>query len=198
MMKVYIYFLHKDNNIPFYIGKTINPLERLLEHKREKHPDSIMEIIDEVSEDDYMFWESHYIWLFKSWGFDLENKNFGGGGSIGGKPKHTPQSKQNIGNKNKKPKPAGYKETIKDLMKNGLAQKISESNKGISRNKGRKITWDNSKPLKIYEQYDINGNFIKRFIGYKDFENTDININGVYRAIKENKTYKKYYWKKIN
>jgi len=195
---VFIYYLHKGDNIPFYIGKTINPQNRLKEHKSKKYLHSILEIIDEVNEEDYIFWESHYISLFKSWGFILENKNNGGGGGKGGHSKHTEESKKSIGNKNRKPKPIGYKEKLKDLMKNGLSKKISESNKGISRNKGRKITWDNSKPSKIYEQYDINGNFIKKFIGYKDFENTLFNINGVYRAIKENKIYKEYYWKKLN
>jgi hypothetical protein len=37
-------------------------------------------IIDEVEDNEWKFWEKHYISLFKSWGFKLKNKNNGGGG----------------------------------------------------------------------------------------------------------------------
>jgi hypothetical protein len=139
MMKVYIYFLHRGDDIPFYIGKTINPKGRLSEHKREKYPNSIMEIIDEVNEEDYIFWESHYIWLFRSWGFNLENKNFGGGGDIGGKPKHTEESKMTIGEKNKgwipseeiKEKTGKAAKQRWEVNKEELSKKIKEGREGI-------------------------------------------------------------------
>jgi hypothetical protein len=132
---VFIYYLHKGDNIPFYVGKTIDPFERLSEHKREKHPDSVLEIIDEVSEEDYIFWESHYISLFKSWGFILENKNDGGGGC----PHHTKESKLLISEKNKGWVPSkemrisvgkAAKQRWND-NKEELSKKISENRKGI-------------------------------------------------------------------
>jgi hypothetical protein len=70
-----IYVLEK-NSIPFYIGKTSSSKSRFNSHKRDY--DCEIFIIDEV--DDWKFWEKHYISLFKSWGFKLENKNNGGGG----------------------------------------------------------------------------------------------------------------------
>ena len=41
-----------------------------------------MIIIDEV-EEDWEFWEKHYISLYKSWGFNLTNKSIGGQGKPG-------------------------------------------------------------------------------------------------------------------
>jgi len=74
---IYIYVLEK-NNIPFYIGKTKNPKSRLNKHKK-IHSCEVF-IIDNITDDEWKFWEKHYISLFKSWGFILENKNNGGGG----------------------------------------------------------------------------------------------------------------------
>lgn len=75
--KTLIYILTK-NGIPFYVGKTIN-MTRKYSHKY-KYPNSVFEVIDEVSSDEWKFWESHYISLYRSWGFILVNKNSGGGG----------------------------------------------------------------------------------------------------------------------
>ena len=72
-----------------YVGKTKNPSDRLKGHIKEsykkntyknnwvnglitKNNTPIMEIIDEV-EENWQFWESFYIYLFKSWGFKLTN-----------------------------------------------------------------------------------------------------------------------------
>jgi hypothetical protein len=74
-----IYILER-NGIPFYIGKTIQDIKkRFLSHKDKKLNSEIYEI-DKVSDDKWRFWESWYIEVFKSWGFELENKNNGGGG----------------------------------------------------------------------------------------------------------------------
>jgi hypothetical protein len=83
-MTTIIYYLHKGDNIPFYIGKTINPKDRKYQHKNTFGKDTILEEIDEVPTDNWLFWETFYISLFKSWGFNLQNQNDGGGGSIGG------------------------------------------------------------------------------------------------------------------
>jgi hypothetical protein len=87
-MSVKIYYLENDG-IPFYIGKTTrnNDRQRLYAHRcsKQQRIDNLV-IIDEVNDLEWRFWESHYIWLFRSWGFILENKNFGGGG-----PTHMPE-----------------------------------------------------------------------------------------------------------
>lgn len=93
-MKVSIYYLHKGDNIPFYIGKSKNPNSRKAEHKW-KNKGGVkpkMVILEEVNGDEWKFWEKWYICLFQSWGFILENKNEGGGGVIS----HTEDSKQKI------------------------------------------------------------------------------------------------------
>tara|TARA_R110000737_G_scaffold329844_1_gene345215 strand:+ start:173 stop:694 length:522 start_codon:yes stop_codon:yes gene_type:complete len=79
-MKSFIYYLHKGDNIPCYIGKTKNkPKYRLTSHRRiKKQPLYEIEVIDEV--EDWRFWETYYIQLFTGWGFKLENGNKGGGG----------------------------------------------------------------------------------------------------------------------
>lgn len=84
-----IYYLHRGDNIPFYIGKTVSENSRRSHHQNKLGKNIILEVIDDVPSNEWKFWEKHYISLFKSWGFSLENKNEGGGGSIGGIPKPT-------------------------------------------------------------------------------------------------------------
>jgi len=79
-----IYYLHKGDNIPFYVGKTISESARKSHHRNKFGKDVLLEVIDEVPTREWKYWEEFYIWLFKSWGFLLENKNNGGGGNIGG------------------------------------------------------------------------------------------------------------------
>jgi hypothetical protein len=80
--KIKIYSLEK-NNIPFYIGKTINSLNRRLSnHKKIFGNDISISPVDECTVYDWRFWEEYYISLFKSWGFNLKNKNNGGCGPV--------------------------------------------------------------------------------------------------------------------
>jgi hypothetical protein len=79
-----IYYLHRGNNIPFYIGKTISEQDRKYHHRNKLGKDVILEVIDEVPTEEWRYWEEFYILLFKQWGFKLENKNNGGCGNIGG------------------------------------------------------------------------------------------------------------------
>lgn len=103
---VLIYFLTK-NNIPFYVGKTTLHFCKKREYKhKEKYGFNIkMEIIEEVEYQNWKFWECYWIEQFKQWGFQLENKNKGGGGCI----KMPEISKRLIGDKNRKPKPINFK-----------------------------------------------------------------------------------------
>ena len=78
---VYIYFLHKGNNIPFYVGKTKDIKVRQTNHRNKKNDQSIkLEVLDEVQENEWKYWECYWIEQFKQWGFDLKNGNRGGGG----------------------------------------------------------------------------------------------------------------------
>jgi group I intron endonuclease len=80
-MKVYIYCLFDENEIPIYIGKTKNSLiKRESQHqKRLKQKVNIFEL-DFVDEIDWKRWECFWIEQFKIWGFNLYNQNKGGGG----------------------------------------------------------------------------------------------------------------------
>jgi hypothetical protein len=74
----YIYILEK-NGIPFYVGKTTTLPQRKSHHKKYKEQDLFF-IIDKVEDNEWKFWECYWIEQFKVWGFELENKNNGGGG----------------------------------------------------------------------------------------------------------------------
>jgi hypothetical protein len=161
---IQIYFLHRGDNIPFYIGETSKPLKsRLSHHKRKLGKEVLIEQLDIVSLDSWRFWESWYIELFKSWGFSLTNKNKGGGGSDKGVSKHTPESKFKIGESRRG-----------KTLTNETKLKQSKSNTGISRNKGNNfasgyIRSEQSKKnisqnlQKVISQYNLNGEFIQEF-----------------------------------
>lgn len=104
MNRVYIYILidPKDNKVK-YVGKTCSVSKRYSAHindKRKSHKRSwivslakeglkpIIEVIDEVSKDNWQLWEQHYISLYKSWGFKLTNHplRLGGEGFNKGNP----------------------------------------------------------------------------------------------------------------
>jgi len=79
-MKTIIYYLHRGDKVPFYVGKTKNqPNKREKSHQKRLNDYSIiLEVIDKV--DDWRYWEKHYITLFKNLGHILINQNSGGGG----------------------------------------------------------------------------------------------------------------------
>jgi hypothetical protein len=92
---VKIYYLHLGDNIPIYVGKTKNNLKkRLREHKiKIKNSNLIIEMLEEVDERGWKFWECYWIEQFTSWGFDLKNQNMGGGGPN----QHSHKVKKQIG-----------------------------------------------------------------------------------------------------
>ena len=114
--KTYIYCLEKDN-IPFYIGKACNVVNRLSSHRKTYGIDVILYIIDECnnSKNEWKFWECYWIQQFKQWGFELTNQNNGGGGPT-----------------------QWTKELINSEFNQNRKLKISENNKGKTRNKGKK------------------------------------------------------------
>jgi len=109
MKSTFIYSISDENEIVRYIGKSNNPRRRLYQHineksnihkynwiksiiKREKSP--IVNIVDEVPENEWEFWEQYWISQFKSWGFNLLNATDVGEGAIN--YKHTSESKQKM------------------------------------------------------------------------------------------------------
>lgn len=80
-MTTIYYLTNLNNDLPFYIGKSVNCDSRLYSHKKTYGKNIKMVKIDLVKNKEWLFWEKHYISLFKSWGFNLLNQNNGGGGS---------------------------------------------------------------------------------------------------------------------
>jgi len=147
---IYIYYLCREDDVPFYIGKTQNSLNlRLNDHTYKKEKGLKINIIDEVYTSEWQFWEKHYISLFKSWGFKLDNKNNGGGGPIGGY-NLTQETKNKIGFSNSKPKPEGFGDKI-SKAKTGVPLPLGTGDK-ISKTKGKLVT-----------QFDKNNNKINSF-----------------------------------
>lgn len=164
-----IYVLEK-NNIPFYIGKTVNFAVRKCNHRKKFGDDITWFFIDLVSDTEWKFWEKYYISLFKSWGFKLENKNDGGGGAtkytmeqcdkisktkLGMKYNITDDAKQNKSNKL-----IGLKRSEETKHKISLAKKGHECYSDPNRATNIK----NNTPLKKEViQYTLDGDEIQTY-----------------------------------
>jgi hypothetical protein len=168
--KHYIYYLHKGDDIPFYIGKTNNPTNRKNGHKCKLKQNIELVVIDEAIGEEWRQLEELYIHLFRSWGFILNNGFKGGGGAS----YWTNEQKYNPIRRNKlsKPKPQGFGDKIKNNRDHKAAgQKAALSNQkhyipGSDRNqkisqklKGRKVDWTGDNIL----QLDLNNNIIKEW-----------------------------------
>lgn len=176
----YIYYLHRGDDIPFYIGKTKNNLnKRLNSHKCIQKCDVFIVSVDEVPDQEWKFWEKHYISLFRSWGFKLENRNKGGNGPSGGYVL-SEETKQKISKANSKPKPKGFGKKLSEQRKDKWIIPQHQIEAGIkARNK-------------ITIQYDLEGNFIKEhesakhaalYIGVHEV-NMRLHLNGKYQTCK--------------
>lgn len=142
----YIYILLDPKNGDVrYVGKSDNPNKRLKEHIKKcrnsvtyknnwvlsllnegKTP--LLEVIDDVPYDEWGFWETYYIDLYKSWGFKLTNTAPGGiGGDLG------PEVNRKISQSKK-----GYKhteESKKKMSEYRIGKKLTEDTKKILSNK---------------------------------------------------------------
>jgi len=192
-MKTIIYYLHKGDKIPFYVGKTRNLKSRLNTHKSVFGKNIFIEFLDEV--EDWKYWEKHYISLFKNLGYILENKNNGGGGPSEGVI-FPEERKHKIGQSNKgtihpiegrlsrSNKLKGRKLPPEQIEKIRLAKTgkpnpkkgksdgpkpgVSKAHKGrISPNKGKG---------KSVALYNIKGEFIQQYDSYYDLA-LDLNIH---------------------
>ena len=154
MTKIYIL---ERNGVPFYVGKTLQEIkERFYTHKDKKENSEIFEI-DCVDDNEWRFWESWYIELFKSWGFELENKNNGGGGRGPGwisSPERNAKIKASMKN---------HSQYYTDEVR----KKISSSNKG----KSKPFTKEHQQNMLIAKRkqakpllmYDLDNNLIKEW-----------------------------------
>jgi hypothetical protein len=109
MKNTFIYYLSDKYGNIRYVGKTKQYLkQRLYAHiiecktDRNSHKISflskgerpIIDIVDEVPEEEWEFWEQYWISQFKTWGFNLTNLTTGGQGGNG--YKHSNESKQKM------------------------------------------------------------------------------------------------------
>jgi predicted GIY-YIG superfamily endonuclease len=154
MTKIYIL---ERNKVPFYVGKTLQEIkERFYTHKDKKENSKIVEI-DCVDDNEWRFWESWYIELFKSWGFKLENKNNGGGGRGPGwvsPPERNAKIKASMKNHSQY-----YTDEVRE--------KISNSNKGklkpFTKEHQQNILIAKRKQAKPLLMYDLDNNLIKEW-----------------------------------
>jgi hypothetical protein len=174
-MAVKIYTLSDpDTNIVKYVGQTHRKSlkQRLNEHiykskissykisnwikslaKNNKYP--VIELLDEVPENDWVFWEIYWIEQIKTWGFDLKNTQVGGNaGNLGRKASEETKKKMSISRKNnpnyRKPKGPMSEEGklkrkegmirtfrerlgIDDKLKSELFYKIDIENKSVNK-----------------------------------------------------------------
>lgn len=119
-MERYIYMLTEHGN-PFYIGYTNSLETRIRAHRKAFGEHIEIEEIDKVVKVKY--WEKFYIDLFKQWGFELRNKNNGGGGLV--KCPDETKRKMSIAH-------IGKKDTLETRLKKSMAakgKKLTEEHK---------------------------------------------------------------------
>ena len=154
-------------------NKRIDWINSLL--KKDLKP--IIDIIDEVVEEDWVFWEMYWIEQLKVWGFNLKNGTIGGDGIKG----------------------YVYTEKDKEKMKGRILSK--ETKEKMSRSKkGKPSPWSvkiGTESAKRVQQYDLNNNIINEYksITYAS-EKTGILICNISRVCnKKRKTAGKFIWK---
>lgn len=194
MKRTYIYILiDPRTNMIRYVGKADNCDNRFRKHIYEANTKNnhkanwiksllkenltpILEIIDEVDNCEWEFWECHYISLYKSWGFVLVNQTNGGEGGTMSPEILKIIAIKSRGNKNMKDK-NHTKETKKIIskklkeyfIKNGFSEVIKEKQKISQRHRQKSIL-----------QFDLKGNLIKEWNGIKEAAKTlNINYQGI-------------------
>lgn len=187
-MKVFIYTLeHPITNEVRYVGKTKNPKMRFHNHCNKLHNEKthkrnwinnlrkenlrpVMEILDEVEESEWKYWEKFWIEQFRQWGFNLVNHTSGGDGlTIGNitsfKKGHRPW---NYGTR--KPKILkGNRGRTENSIKNHFQKGFIPWNKNHS-------GYTTSKAKKVYQYCPYTGEFIKEWNSVKEVF-LELNIN---------------------
>lgn len=201
-MTVFIYSLeHPITHEIRYVGKTRNLKERFKNHLNKLHNEAthkrnwitklrkdgfkpLLQILDEVDEKDWHFWEKYWIDQIRQWGFNLVNHTSGGDGLTSGnqtsfvkgfKPWNYGTAKIMIKNceickKDFTSLPVANRKVCSQRCKSKLLS--LNKNKGmfttesISWNKGKSgYNLSGLKSQRSVEQYDLQGNYIKTFTG---------------------------------
>jgi hypothetical protein len=157
----YFYLIEGIDNNPYkiYIGKSKQPYFRKSFHKSRFGDDISFIIIDEINSLERKDWkpiECYWIEQFKHWGFDVMNRNNGGGGT----PYHTEYTKKLLS----KPKPEGFGDKVRKRLK-GIPQtektRIKRSISSKGKPKPLRTKEHNSKFNKPVSQYNKQNIFIK-------------------------------------
>lgn len=142
----YIYSLEFPEGNIRYIGKADNLKKRYQGHlskinQNTSHKNSwikslieagekpVMNVVDKVPSKEWEFWEEHYIWLFRSFGFKLTNLTFGGDGASN----LTHEVKSKISETLKRTYSEGY-----EAWNKGTVGLVGKWNKGIVRTEEQK------------------------------------------------------------
>lgn len=155
------------------VNKRIVWIKSLL--KKDLEP--IIDIVDEVCEEDWRFWEMYWIEQFKVWGFNLKNGTIGGDGIRG----------------------YVYTEKDKEKMKGRILSKETREKMSMSK-KGKPSPWSVKIGLessKRVQQFDLKNNLINEYksITYAS-EQTGISICNISRVCNGiRKTAGKFIWK---
>jgi len=153
----YMYLIencYNDSN-KVYIGKT--KTSRKNAHKYKFGKNIIYTIIDQIDSYNYKDWEpleSYWIEQFRQWGFELMNKNRGGGGVNN----HSETTRDKMKNNNQKSEE--YKEKLRKPKGPHSEETKQRMRKPKKEGTGYKLMLANSKPVL---QYDLEGNFIKEW-----------------------------------
>ena len=126
MANTVIYLITNIDNNPFkaYVGKTTNFTVRKYNHEITFGPNIICDVIDEVDSTetgDWKFLECYWIEQFKQWGYELVNKNKGGGGC----EYHSSKTKQLLSDQKKGKKLGKYRKRKDAGVKKGFFPKNS-------------------------------------------------------------------------
>ena len=200
-----IYLLHRGDNIPFYIGKTTQPLKKRNKQHLENFGICYLEEIDEIPTSEWKFWECHYISLYKSWGFILKNTNKGGGGLTFMDEKSTDKIRNKLKNRI-------YKDEWKLNVSKATAGKtknhpitrgvnISKAKKGISNPNLSlsRIGVPHPKKFRTLYQFDLTGVLIKEWKSEDIFNIPKFERNNIWAAARgKQKTSGGYVWKYEN
>jgi len=177
-----------------YVGKSDNPNKRLVDHIRKSNNsithknnwikslikdgyEPLIDVIDEVPNSNWGFWEQYWIDLFKGWGFDLTNiANGGVGGNLG------PVVNKKISDALKGrvfSDEAKLKMSIGSTGKihtDKTKEKMSRQRSGIGNSMYGKIRKESSKKYRPVIQLDLDGNIIDKWDGVTIASKT-LNIN---------------------
>jgi hypothetical protein len=148
--KIYLVTNCYNNPNDVYIGKTINVINREYNHKIRFGHQIQFTVIDETDAD-WKSLESYWIEQFKHWGFNILNKNNGGGG-----PEYRTEDEKSRISKSK----TGSKHSEYTKQKMSLSNsKFKPDGFGVKLRKPKSVT-QNLKPVL---QYNLEGDFIREW-----------------------------------